>query len=394
MACTASTNHPIRKSGKQLALDIETQTKRTLTIETRPTPENLARCNPQSQSPLFNVLPPEIRNEIFSLALMQHEDLSNPYPSHDFCCRPAHRARRIVSTSLLQTCRLIWLEANHCPMTQAVHSFWFDQYRRPPWISDDEDEDRRFNEFTKALTPVQHSRLKHFHIFAQMFWLERSVDTSLIWRCLKSENIKLDTLTITIRHSDWWNWEFDHPLELQVHWVRKLLQSDEAIRGHVSEFRLELETLAWKVDQLRSIVESLKTAGDYGKARWDLIEPFEESTWSGPTNLGGQEHDVYAKREKLDYVVVTLKWKLRTAATTEQLEKRWRAEGSLLKLVDPAEEAAAQTETRDFLWWEPLQNSSDEEFDEDGDGEDDDDGGDDEDEEGSDDPVEGMSGSR
>jgi hypothetical protein len=48
----------------------EAQTSRKLSIETRPTPENIASCNPQSQSPLFSVLPPEIRAYIFSLALL------------------------------------------------------------------------------------------------------------------------------------------------------------------------------------------------------------------------------------------------------------------------------------------------------------------------------------
>jgi len=110
--------------------DIETRTKKALTIETSPTPENISKCNQQLQSPLFSILPAEIRNDIFSLALMQYEDLTQPYPENDFCYRPGHRARRIVSTELLLTCRRIWLEANHWPMEQAVHSFWFDAHRR------------------------------------------------------------------------------------------------------------------------------------------------------------------------------------------------------------------------------------------------------------------------
>lgn len=110
--------------------DIETRTKKALTIETSPTPENISKCNQQLQSPLFGILPAEIRNDIFSLALLQYEDLTQPYPENDFCYRPGHRARRVVSTQLLLTCRRIWLEANHWPMEQAVHSFWFDADRR------------------------------------------------------------------------------------------------------------------------------------------------------------------------------------------------------------------------------------------------------------------------
>lgn len=312
---------------------IETQTTREVSIETRPTPENIARCNGQSQSPLFGTLPPEIRNHIFSLALLQYEDLSKPYEEHNYCYRPGHRARRIVSTGLLQTCRLVWLEANHWPMTQAVHAFWFNGDRRPDWarklIGHD---DGRCRDFFHRLTSVQHSRVKHIHIFAQMYWLEGSVDRSAIWESLKREPLNLDSFTITIRHSDWWSWEGDAPLRLEDGWVRRLLRSPEAKR--IAEFRLELETLEWRVNELRPIVEQLRLAGEAEEgehARWELVEPFEETTWSGPTNLGEYEHDIYADREKLDYRVIAMVWRRRVST---EIEQRWKRQGSLLKLCE------------------------------------------------------------
>ena len=63
---------------------IETRTKKSLVIETSPTPENISKCNEQLQSPLFGILPAEIRNDVFSLALLQYEDLTQPYPENDF----------------------------------------------------------------------------------------------------------------------------------------------------------------------------------------------------------------------------------------------------------------------------------------------------------------------
>lgn len=319
--------------------EIEFQTSRKLSIETRPTPEAIASCNPQSQSPLFSTLPPEIRTYIFSLALLQYEDLSNPYPEHDYCYRPGHRARHIVSTSLLQTCRLVWLEANHWSMTQAVHYFWYDEDRRPDWARTLSTgrfvtEDERFEDFFSRLTDVQYSRVKRIHIFAQKHWLEWA--NVAVFRdrvVLHRQPFNLDNFTVTMRHSDWADWEVGEKLRLGRKWVRVLLQSPEATR--FSEFSLELETVEWNVDQLRKIVERLRSAEEANESedvRWELVEPFEETTWSGPSNLGGHEHPIYANRDRLDYHAIEMRW--RRLAPTE-LEQRWQKEGSLLKLREP-----------------------------------------------------------
>ena len=66
---------------------------------------------------------------------------------------------------------------------------------------------------------------------------------------------------------------------------------------------------------------------------WELIEPFEETTWSGPTDIDGHDLDIYAKRDKLDYRIVTVKWRRRNPLV-EATEQRWREEGSLLKLTE------------------------------------------------------------
>lgn len=148
---------------------IETQTSPKLSIETLPTPANLALCNSQSQSPLFGTLPPEIRNYIFSLALLQYEDLANFYEKNALWYRPGHRARRIVSTSLLLTCRLVWLEANHWPMTQAVHCFWYHEGNRPDWAQESRvDDELRADNFFSRLSDVQFSHVKRLQIFAEV----------------------------------------------------------------------------------------------------------------------------------------------------------------------------------------------------------------------------------
>lgn len=289
-------------------------------METKPTPENLSQCNPQPQSPLFSTLPAEIRNQIFSLALTPHEDLTNPYPEHDFCYRPGHRARRILSTTLLLTCRRIWLEANHLPMEQTVHPFWFDSGRRPPWVKGNEH--ARIDRLVSAMTPTQLKHGTHLQFFAQMYWLERRSLVRLLADPSYQPLVKnMRSLTITIRYSDWWNWESNEPLRISIIWMKEILGLRELRR--VGEIRLELEVLERQMGQLKTILDRLAgVAGPDGRFR--LVEPHEEMSWSGPTNLGGRVHTPYKKLERMDYRVVALKWK----QTQSKLDEASDDEGS------------------------------------------------------------------
>lgn len=304
-------------------------------METKPTPQNLSQSNPQTQSPLFSTIPAEIRNQIFSLALTPHEDLTNPYPEHDFCYRPDHRARRILSTALLLTCRRIWLEANHLPMEQTVHSFWFDSGRRPPWVKGNEY--KRIDRLVGAMTPTQLSHGTHLHFFAQMYWLERRSLVRLLAGPSYQPLVKnMRSLTITIRYSDWWNWESNEPLRISTIWMKEILSLQELRR--VGEIRLELEVLERQMGQLKLILDRLAgVAGPDG--RFQLVGPHEESTWSGPTNLGGRAHAPYKKLERMDYRVVTVKWK----QTQSKLDEASDGEGS-----SAAEEGALNRENSEM----------------------------------------------
>lgn len=276
-----------------------------LTIATRPTPDNLSQCNPQTASPLFSVLPPEIRNHIFCIALTPYEDLSNPYPENDFCYRPGHRAKLLFSTTLLLTCRRIWLEANHWPMEQTVHTFWYDESRRPPWQR--QSAIARLHRLNQSLTPTQQADLKHVQIFAQMYWLEGKLcSNSALLDSVQVLFSGLETFAVTVRHSDWWFWESDDPLVLKVDWVRELLRSRKV--RHVKELRLELETLERKMGQLRPILAELEGLMGEGE-RFECVMPHEEWTWSGPTDLGGHESAVYRGLKRLDYRVVRVRWR-------------------------------------------------------------------------------------
>jgi hypothetical protein len=120
---------------------------------------------------------------------------------------------------------------------------------------------------------------------------------------------------------------------------------------------------------------------------WELIEPFEETTWSGPTDIDGDELDIYAKRDKLDYRIVTVKWKRRNHLV-EATEQCWREEGSLLKLTEREPLESSNEDYRDTSRFSDEEDHDwDDEYSQDDDGEDDeeddeeDDGDDDEEDE-------------
>jgi len=74
-----------------------------------PIHERSLHVNPQEGSPLFNGrTPPEIRNEIFILALTEYT--TSEYPKNTGYTRPGYTGKRAVSIALLRSCRRIYLE--------------------------------------------------------------------------------------------------------------------------------------------------------------------------------------------------------------------------------------------------------------------------------------------
>lgn len=140
--------------------------------------------NPQSQSPFFTVLPPEIRNEIYSWALLQSEDISQTYEEDSFWYRPGFRAPLKSRSHLLRTCRLIHLEAGTFLMREAEHAFWFN--RGPAERSGID----KCSEFFESLTPKNVEDLVAVRFFTQMYWLEGGSDLNEVCnnsRCAQSD---------------------------------------------------------------------------------------------------------------------------------------------------------------------------------------------------------------
>ncbi|KAK5107887.1 hypothetical protein LTR62_000597 [Meristemomyces frigidus] len=273
------------------------------------------RFDDQPASPLFSTLPPEIRDIIWGFATAPYEDETKKFAETAYYYRPGRTASLKTETALLLTCRRVWLEANAMPMLQAEHSYY---YRR-------EAPDRRDPKWTANLTVQNRANFGHLHLFVQMCNIENltaepgKLRKYFLFTPAIAGDFQPRVFHCTVRHTDWWYWENDDPIYLHESWVQAMLNSPDLRSTQV--FKLELETLDYKTDQLEPIVERIKALVSEEKAthivdgqavttKFVLSDRQDSYTWQGPTNIDGKIFTRYDGKDRLIYHVVTLTWKL------------------------------------------------------------------------------------
>lgn len=242
--------------------------------------------NEQSQSPLFGKLPGEIRNRIFELALTQYESTDEAYKPDAYYKRPGHNGRIRLHTALLCTCRKIFAEARHLPAQTAMLHLWFEgSERRPPHCDN--------GYYNRSIEFYNFAGCRTAQVFAQSFWLEgfglnkwfsplpRDRKLSKIYRMEQ-----LAELTVTIRHTDWWDWEHNAPLRIQERWIAGF-KAPKTLKS----FNLELEVPQRKKNELDSIINFLVKDWTF-KREDDVVfatkhnEPVV-TTWTGSAVFDG-----------------------------------------------------------------------------------------------------------
>ncbi|KAK5681704.1 hypothetical protein LTS10_006237 [Elasticomyces elasticus] len=278
--------------------------------------EAAGKFNEQSDSLLFSILPQELRDLIWAFATAPFEDSSAKFEDTEYYYRPGHTARLRTDTALLRTCRRVWLEANAMPMLQAEHSFYL--HRAAP--------DKRDPKWMSKLTEHNRRNFGELHLFVQMCNIEHLTAGTGMLRSMflktlpEPGDFQPRVLNVTLRHTDWYWWESDEPLRLQDSWVKALLNSPDLRSTQV--FKLEMETLDYKVDQMMTIIERIKTIeseaydthivdGKSMKTQFVLDEQVRTYEWDGPSNIANGTWDPYQGKGKLKYHVVTLTWRLR-----------------------------------------------------------------------------------
>jgi len=307
--------------------------------------------NPQVASPLFTLLPAEIRNLIFYFALEGYPDLNKPYSRHSFWYRPGYTHARKIATELLLTCRRLYLETDLLPVVHNEHIIWgVERSRIPPHTSSYLLDNR--------IKLSQRNAIQYVHLFTQQFWLEDWKDRWLAYSLSWPDGCP-PKLRITIRHTDWWYNLLgeNSPLALDPkrkgrarvgEWVGQKEPFEPGSWGQrfiymkgLREFQLELETVQSKIQELGIIVDKAPTwkfpLGD-GQVLVLDVGLTERYTWTGSKHFKGLnapnvqpglqlrqgstaifsqsnkkatdfERDELAPNDNLDYCVVILTWR-------------------------------------------------------------------------------------
>ena len=237
-----------------------------------------ALIHPQTQSILFSTIPPEIRNIIFIFSLDSYIDEKDLYDPETHYTRPGYEGERTYPTNLLWTCKRIYLETHHLPLTLNGQTLTFYFSRPPP----DHLEPRVF--FPRVPSDNL-SNLTTVCLNVQQVWLEASFATIL--QQLTSKGLPaLNTLRIVIRHGDWWYWERNNKLGINpyrashpVPWHQTVAAYHRAVSNGglpslqigsrawgakfsmiptLEKVEIEFETLTSKRDQLDLIVDFSK----------------------------------------------------------------------------------------------------------------------------------------
>lgn len=177
--------------------------------------------------------------------------------------------------------------------------------------------------------------MSSLRVFAQLCRLEGG---GRIRSLVSTPHLRFRTLTVTIRHADWWDWETDEPLCIHTgSWIQYLAS---VLPETVTEVCMELESLERKKSQVNAIAEKM-ARGWYFKrrdgialfadltcfnegalqdmdSREDTTETFDEKKreelvqrWSGPSTFNGQRwtRDETAPG-RLDYYILKVPFRL------------------------------------------------------------------------------------
>ncbi|KAI2629318.1 hypothetical protein GGS26DRAFT_121081 [Hypomontagnella submonticulosa] len=272
----------------------------------------------QDESPLFGILPAEIRIYIFSLALTDYPDPSPDKHYDESTCykRPHYFAPRKSDTALLRTCRAAYAECWFLPFVLHEQTHWLTSWDRAPpeyGLYNNMAEDIR-----SQLAQIKEQRgddeiieIEQLRIFAQMYKLEGH-DLS---EFLEMSGLRPRRLTLTIRHADWWYWENDAPLRFEAGWIKAVC---DVLPSSVREICIELESLERKKDQVDSIAKQMRerwffkrtdgialfadvTGGNDEVSRWSGTSTWHHKTWTRDETVPG----------RIDYYVVCVPFRLR-----------------------------------------------------------------------------------
>lgn len=275
--------------------------------------------NEQNQSPFFYKLPPEIRHLIYVYALSEYENLERPYNKNTYWWRPGNTAALRSATELLRACRRIYNEAWLLQFALAEHRFYLTHDDRAPHGSCWPPGFREGNQMIyerygkhQQHGPGERLGLGGIRVFAQLWALEPGDDFQMI---LDMPHFYPRRIALTIRYSDFWYWESMAPLHIDATWVNHIRFPES-----VTHFTMDFEMIERRKDEVKLIANEAAKKWFFkrrdNKILTASVDDISESTWTGSSVLGDERwiRDE-ARPGQLDYLVVTVTWKLQPKAS-------------------------------------------------------------------------------
>ncbi|KAF4966912.1 hypothetical protein FSARC_5476 [Fusarium sarcochroum] len=266
--------------------------------------------DPQTGSPLFCRFPAEVRDNIFSHVLTDHPDTAPHQQYRENACytRPFYFAVQSTDVRLLRTCRAIYRETWFKPFLLREQTKWATNSDRSPPRLEYNPADLPLPKMLKKIAKKlgeDKVEIERLRVFAQMFKLEEGGLAEILSMPLLAPR----TLTLTIRHTDWWCWEDDEPLHFDGHWIKDVCN---VMSTSTNQICIELESLERKKDQVNKIADQMVERWFFKRSDGTIL--FADTTasrkvsrWRGSSTWQGQRwiRDE-TEPEKLDYYIVSV----------------------------------------------------------------------------------------
>lgn len=278
-------------------------------------PESQYSIADQHCSPLFCKLPPELRNRVFYLSLLEHDDPSTPIPLDSYAYRPSHQfTRKHSGLSLLQTCKRVYLEAYLFPLKTTTHCNF--RYRHTLACPPCGRFDSTRHTFEK-MTLEQREAIEKIEFTAQQCdlqlprWAGRAIGAGLGSNA--EGRVRPRKVVIAVRYQDWYYLEANRPSELGEHSYDDAWRAEFRTFGNrLEEVVMELEMTEERKEELEQVVKGVmgwKIPVDGGKLLVTDGMDVKTEKWEG-ARFTVETHDKSeGEGEKENYVVVTVTWK-------------------------------------------------------------------------------------
>jgi hypothetical protein len=209
-----------------------------------------------------------------------------------------------------------------------------------PWQTveadlDEDDTPWHFEPFRRnPAIPIQF--IKHAQWFVQQYWLECD---SFYFMTTSKEMANVETLTITLRRSDFWNWEHLRPIGLDPRWPASVTQSrmrelwnkdlaGEIVKSHpeawgshmrnlkhLKQLTIELEGETTQDDDLKAIIEHAKQYWTFPHQSGEHMiykAPIQTETWLGPPCMSARRRSFQRVSERPQLIKYSISFSLAT----------------------------------------------------------------------------------